>query len=137
MNINFVTVLWAAILQFIFGAVWYSAFFGKLWGRIHGFDKLTKEVQMKMMKSMGPIYVVQFLITVVTTFVLAIFMAYQPEWNAYAMAGFIWIGFIVPTQISGVLFGGTEPKWIVKKIAIQAFCSLFCLEIAALLLSFR
>ncbi|MBI2465168.1 DUF1761 domain-containing protein [Candidatus Shapirobacteria bacterium] len=131
MNINFGAVLLATILQFIWGAVWYSAFFGKLWGKMHGFDKLSKEVQEKMMKEMGPIYGVQFLVTLVTTVVLAIFIAYQPSWNAYAMAGFFWIGFVVPTQVSGVIFGGTEGKWVTTKIAIQAGAALGCLEIAA------
>ena len=136
MELNYLAVLIATVAQFICGAIWYSAFFGKLWGKMHGFDKLSKEVQQKMMKSMGPIYGVQFLVTLVTSFVLAIFLYYQPEWNPYAMAGFFWIGFVVPTQVSSVIFGGTESKWIVKKIAVQAGCSLLCLEVAATILHF-
>ncbi len=132
MNINFLAILVATIAQFIVGAVWYSALFGKLWGKIHGFDKLTKEIQDKMMKQMGPFYALQFGVTLLTSFVLAIFLAYQPDWNAYAMAGFFWLGFVVPTQVSGVIFGGTEGKWVVKKILVQAFASLACLESAAI-----
>jgi membrane protein YdbS with pleckstrin-like domain len=105
-----------------------------LWGKIHGFDKLPKEIQQKMMKMMGPTYAIQFFITLVTSFVLAIFLAYQPGWNAYVMVGFLWIGFVVPAQVSGVMFGGTENKWMVKKVAVQAGASLGCLEIAALVL---
>lgn len=128
---NYLAILVAAVAQFIIGAIWYMPLFGKLWGKIHGMDKVSEEEQKKMMKSMGPFLAVQFLVTLVTTFVLAIFIAYQPTWNAYAMAGFFWIGFVVPTQVSGVIFGGTNPKWIVAKILIQAGASFVCLEVAA------
>ncbi len=137
MELNYGAILLATILQFMFGAVWYSLLFGKLWGKIHEFDKLPKDVQQKMMKSMGPFYLVQFLITLLTTFILAIFVAFLPhDWNVYALAGFFWFGFVVPTQISGVIFGGTPPKWMFAKIAIQAGAAFFCLEIAAMILHF-
>lgn len=134
MTINYLAVLIAGIAQFIIGFVWYGPIFGNLWGRMHGFDKLSKEVQMEMMKKMTPFYVLQFFVTIVTTVVLAIFIANQPEWNAYAMAGFFWIGFVVPTQVSAVIFGGTEGQWIAKKIAVMAGASLLCLEAAAAIL---
>lgn len=129
-------VLLATVAQFIIGFVWYGPLFGNLWGKIHGFDKLPKETQRKMMKAMGPFYALQFGVTVVTTIVLAIFIYYLPhDWNVYALAGFFWIGFVVPTQVSSVIFGGTEGKWILTKIAVQAGASFFCLEVAAIILS--
>lgn len=136
MQLNFLAIIIATSVEFIIGAVWYSALFGKLWGEMHGFHKLPKAVQQKMMKSMGPFYVLQAFVTLVTTFVLALFITYLPTWNAYAMAGFFWIGFVVPTQVSAVVFGGTEPKWMVKKIAVQAGASLLCLEAAAAIIHF-
>lgn len=134
MQINFLAIVIATLVDFAIGAVWYSALFGKLWGKIHGFDKLPKQVQQQMMKSMGPYYGIQAFVTLITTFVLAIFITYLPLWNPYAMAGFFWIGFVVPAQVSAVIFGGTEPKWILKKLAIQAGASLVCLEAAAIIL---
>lgn len=135
MQLNYFAVILATILQFIFGALWYSLLFGKLWGKIHGFDKLSKEVQKKMMSQMGPYYGVQFVVTLVTTFVLAIFIANLPGWSAYGMAFFFWLGFTLPAQVGAVLFGGTEQKWIIKKIAVQAGAALGCLFIAAAVLS--
>jgi len=132
MELNYLAVLLATVLQFVCGAVWYSVFFGKLWGQIHGFDKLSKETQQKMMSKMGPFYGIQFLVTLVTSFVLAIFITYLPQdWNVYGLAGFFWLGFVVPAQVSGVIFGGTESKWMVKKIAVQTGASLLCLLSAA------
>lgn len=134
MNINYLAILLATVLQFIFGAVWYGAFFGKLWGKIHGFDKLPKEKQQELMKGMGILYLVQFIVTLITTFILAIFLAYVPDWNAYALAGFCWLGFIVPAQVSSVLFSNTDPKYRFQKILLQTGAALGCLEIAAIVL---
>ena len=136
MQLNYVAIIVATILQFAFGAVWYSALFGKLWGKIHGFDKLSKEVQEKMMKEMGPFYGLQALVTLVTTVVMAIFIANQPEWNAFAMAGFFWLGFVLPTQVSAVIFSNTPKEWMLKKVAVQSGAAFFCYEIAATVLHF-
>lgn len=135
MQLNWLSILIATAVQFAIGAIWYSALFGKLWGKIHGFDKLPKDVQQKMMKEMGPFYGVQLVMTLISTIVLAIFIVYLPRnWNVYALAGFFWIGFIVPAQVSAVIFGGTEKKWIVKKISVQSGAALLCIEAAAIIL---
>lgn len=131
MQLNYLAVIVATIVQFAIGFVWYGPIFGKLWGKIHGFDKLSKEVQQKLMKEMGPFYLLQALVTLVMAFVLVVFITYLPSWSAYILAGFLWIGFVVPTQVSSVIFGGTEGKWIFPKIAVQAGASLLSLEVAA------
>ena len=77
----------------------------------------------------------QFVGTLVTTFVLALFMAGLPgDWNPFGIAGFFWLGFVVPTQMSAVMFGGTPKQWMLKKTAIMALGSLACLMIAAAVL---
>lgn len=135
MELNYVTIAVATGAQFLVGAIWYTFLFGKLWGKIHGFDKLSKETQEKMMKSMGPMYGVQLLVTVISTVVLAIFINNLPGWNAYGMAVFFWLGFVMPAQVSAVIFGGTEGKWIVKKLGVQTFEALIRLLVAAAILS--
>lgn len=135
MQINYAAVLVASLAQFVFGAVWYTPVFGKLWGKIHGFDKVSKAEQQKMMKQMGPLLGMQFLVTVVTTVVLsAMLTGTTSAWNAYMFSGLCWLGFIVPTQVSAVLFGGTEPKWVVTKILIMAGGAFGCMMIAAAVL---
>ena len=136
LQINYLAVIVATVVQFALGFVWFGPIFGKMWGKIHGFDKLPKEVQQKMMKSMGPFYGLQALVTLVTSFVLAIFISYQPTWSPYGMAFFLWLGFVVPTQVSGVVFGGTEGKWIFPKISILAGGSIIFLEAAAAVIHF-
>lgn len=135
MTINYLAVLVASVAQFIIGAVWYMPLFGKTWGKIHGFETYSPAVQRQMQKKMLPLLVVQFIGTVVTTVVLAIFIAYLPlGWNVYALAGFFWIGFVVPTQVSAVIFGGTKPEWIVTKALIMAGGALLCLEAGAIII---
>ena len=132
MYINYVAVVVASVLQFIFGAIWYTPIFGKTWGRIHGFDKLPPEEQQKMMKSVGPMLATQFVITVITTSVFALLLnGFLGNWNVYGLAGFFWLGFMLPAEISAVIFSRTERKMMLLQIAIMAGASLACLEIAA------
>lgn len=135
MSLNYLAILLATIVEFFLGALWYMPLFGNLWGKIHGFDKVPEEKQKEMNKQMMPLLGVQLFFTLVTTVVLAIFLAYQPTWNSYAMSAFFWIGFVVPTQVAAVLFGGTNPKWVLTKIAVMAGGSLLCLETATLVLT--
>ncbi|MFZ1626491.1 MAG: DUF1761 domain-containing protein [Candidatus Moraniibacteriota bacterium] len=132
MELNYLAIVVATALQFICGWAWYMPLFGKAWGAMHGYDQLSEEDQEKAQKEMGLQLGLQFLGTLVTTFVLALFVAGLPtEWNTYGIAGFMWLGFVVPTQLSAVMFGGTPKQWMVKKIAIMASGSLASLMTAA------
>ena len=131
--INYTAVIIASIAQFVVGAIWYMPVFGKLWGRMHGFDLVAPETQKEMMKGMPPLLLMQFVGTLVTTTVFSLLVWGLPaEWNLFGIAFFLWLGFVVPTQVSAVVFGGTEPKWFVKKILVMAGGALLCLEVAAL-----
>jgi cytochrome b561 len=136
MQLNFIGIGIATVVQFAIGALWYSVLFGKLWMKMHDCDKLSREELKKMQQAMMPFYGLQLLMTLITTVILAIFLTYVPDWNYYALAGFIWLGFVLPTQVSGVIFGNTEKKWIVKKILVQTGMSLVGLEAAAIILHF-
>ena len=135
LGINIWAVIIATIAQFILGAIWYMPLFGKLWGQIHGFNKLSKKEQSEAQKSMMPLLLVQFVITFLTSLALAKLIALAPEYSAYKIAGIIWLGFFVPVQIGAVIFGGTEPKWFVKKIAVMSGSSLINIFVAAAIIS--
>lgn len=136
MYINYLAVLVAAVAQFIIGAIWYTPIFGKMWGKIHGFDAQSPEVQADMRKKMMPLLAAQFGVTLITTYVFALLLnGFPADWNRYGLAFFFWLGFVFPTQVSAVLFGGTDPKWIFWKIAIMAGGALACLEALAFVLT--
>lgn len=135
MDINFWAVLLATIAQFIIGAIWYMPVFGSLWGKIHGFEKYSKKEQTEMQKGMAPLMVVQFLLGGVTAFVMASLFGALPGYSVYMITLWLWIGFVVPTQTSAVVFGGTAPRWVITKTAIMAGGSLACMLVAAFVIS--
>jgi hypothetical protein len=132
MELNYGAIIVATVVQFIVGAIWYMPLFGKLWGEIHGFNTLTPEEQKAAQKHMLPLLALQLLLTLVTSFVFAVLLGGFPNtWNIYGIAGFFWLGFVMPAQVSAVIFGGTEPSWVVKKIAVSIGASLVCYLSAA------
>lgn len=132
MELNFVAIGVATVVQFVIGAAWYTPVFGTLWGKIHGFDTLSLAEQKAAQTQMMPLLLVQFALTFMTSFVLDLLLAGMPaDWNAYGFALFIWLGFVMPAQVSAVLFGGTEPKWVLSKIAVSIGASFFCYLAAA------
>lgn len=135
MDVNYAAVLLATVAQFAVGAIWYMPLFGKLWGEIHGFDKLTKKQQKEMQSKMGPYYGAQLFVTFLTAFVLAKFLVMSPDYSPYALGLMCWVGFLLPANVSSVIFGGTEPKWMAKKMAVMAGGSLACTIIAVAVLS--
>lgn len=47
-QLNWLAVGAAALAAFFLGAIWYTALFGKLWQRLHGYsDEMVKEMQAK------------------------------------------------------------------------------------------
>lgn len=42
MNLNYLAIVVATLVQFAIGAIWYMPLFGDLWRRIHGIAKPTK-----------------------------------------------------------------------------------------------
>jgi len=134
MSINYLAVIVASVAEFIIGAIWFMPIFGRLWGKIHGFKKLTKEEQKKAQSKMIPMLLLQFIVTIVTTIVLAKFIVLLPNYSAYLLAILLWIGFVVPTQVAAVIFGGTDPKWIITKTLIMNGGSVICLIVATAIL---
>ena len=134
MNINYTAVALAAVAEFVVGAIWYMPVFGDLWGKIHGFKKMNKVEQKEAQKQMMPMLAVQFLFTVVTTVALAKLIVLVPDYSVYSLAIIAWLGFVVPTQVAAVIFGGTDPKWVLKKILIMAGGSAVCLLVAVAIL---
>lgn len=126
MDVNIGAVLAATAVMFAIGAFWYMVPFGKIWGTMHGFDKLSKKEQKEAQAQMGPYYSIQLAVTIISAWVLAYFMVLLPDMAFYKIAFWVWLGFIVPTTASNVIFGGTESKWIVRKTLISVGGSFAC-----------
>lgn len=140
MEINYILILIATVAQFILGAVWYSPLmFGNTWMQIMEVTQLSKDELQKMQKEMAPFYIVQIVLTVLFTFVLAMSIYYLKQANvgfhAYGVAGWVWLGFVAPTQISCVIWANTKRRFWFKQIAIMAGCQLVGLMMTAFILS--
>jgi hypothetical protein len=135
MGVSIVAVAIATVAMFAVGAVWYMGLFAKQWGEMFGFDKLSKAKQKEMQKEMGPYMGVQAVVTFLSALVLAKLIAMLPGYSVYTVAFLVWAGFVFPTQVSAVIFGGVESKWIPRRIGIMASEALVHLMVAAWVIS--
>lgn len=126
----------AAVAQFILGAVWYSPLmFGKIWMRIMGMAQMSKEELQRLQKAMSPFYGLQFVLTLFMTFSFANFMAYATNLDVYHAAFWLWSGFVVPVQISAVIWGSTPKKFWLWQCFIMTSMQLAAIMLMAWILS--
>ena len=89
---------------------------------------------------MMPFYFLQLILTVIFTSFLALFIHYGSLANvgvgAYGVALLIWLAFIIPTQISGVIWGGSKKEYWLRQILIMSGNQLVGILIATFILSF-
>lgn len=119
MEIQFSLIAFATLWQFVLGALWYSPLmFGKLWMKIMGATQMSKEEMAKMQKEIAPFYLLQILLTLIFTWELAHTINADTGANPYFLALVTWFGYIVPIQISGVIWGSTPKKYWLKQICV-------------------
>ena len=136
MELNYIAILVATAAQFIVGMIWYMPLFGKAWGEIHGMQDVTPEKQKEMMQQMMPMLGAQLALTLVTSIVFGYFVAVLPQdWSTFSIAGLFWLGFVITAAIPLIMFGGTDKKWLMKKIGISIGGSLACFMVMALVFS--
>jgi len=105
MKINYPAVIVAAIVHFIIGGLWYGLIFGNQFIQLIGWSP-EKLAQMEK-QSHGWQYAVAFISSFVLVYILAHFLQYTKAKSAVAgiqTAFWLWLGFVVATQISTVVF---------------------------------
>ena len=135
MDVNLVAVAAATAVMFAIGAFWYMVPFGKIWGDIHGFDKLTKKQQQEMQQQMGPWYMVQLIVTIISAYALAVLINIAPGESHYYLAFLVWLGGVMPAQVAAMIFGGAPEGYVWHKIGISTSESLVHLLAAAWVIS--
>lgn len=107
--INFLAIILAGISNMAVGFVWYSeALFGKQWMKLTG---LTKEKLEKGQKDMPKIMITSFIAALIMAYCLKHSAVYGGAYNGTTgaslglMTGFFtWLGFMMPVQLTNVLF---------------------------------
>lgn len=114
MEINFVEVLVAAIASMVVGFLWYSPMvLGKAWMKEMG---LTSDKLQKAQREMGNLYGLSFVVALITAYVLSHvmmlsmdFYGYEAMMTGITTAFWMWLGFIMPVQLTDQIFG--SKKW--------------------------
>lgn len=116
-SINPLAVVTAAVISFIVGSLWYSPFlFGKHWAKLVGIKKTKKGMNYGWMR-----FLVYFAMMVVTSFVVAhalLFTAATTVAEALVVSFWIWLGFVAPITLGGILW---ENKPITLFVLNNAF----------------
>lgn len=137
-EVNYISVLAAAIASMAVGFVWYTVLFGKVWTKLMGF---TKESMEKAKKGMGKTYALSYLFTLLMAYVLFHIMVFSENFFHYSKvttgltsAFWVWLGFVMPVQVTDVLFGGKVWKLFAINTGFQ-LASLLAMGITLGLLS--
>lgn len=137
-SFNWLAIIAAVLMAFIFGSVWYGPLFGKLWAKEMGFKK-GKITFKKMIPSLS----LQLVQTFLTTYVLAhmvrfwlqlIHASNQEDFLCYngLIIGFLtWVGFYVPMQLGKVAW--EQKSW--KLFSINIGQDFFTLQIICQILT--
>lgn len=110
-NVNLLGVLLAGVVSMIVGFAWYSPMmFAKPWMKAMGY---TQGSLKKAQKEMGMLYGLSFLVSLLGAYVLSHVMALSMNFYHYGSvstglttAFWMWLGFIMPVQLTGEIFGG-------------------------------
>ncbi len=114
--INYWAVLGGAIFLFVVGMIWYGPLFGKKWMKLMGAENMTKEDIAKAQKEMMPMYVIQVLLGLVTSYVLYYFV--NMSGMGVVMGFWVWLGFAMP-MAAGAMWD-TQKGMKFTKFAIVA-----------------
>lgn len=136
MVVNYVLVAVATVVQFVLGALWYSpVLFGKIWMEIMECTNIPPEELKKMQKEMAPFYGLQLVLTLLTTVAFANLVPYVTAFSIYHLAFWIWVGFIAPIQIAGVVWANTKKQYWLKQILIMLSFQLVAIMLTAWILT--
>ncbi len=123
-DVNFLAVLVAGVVQFGIGSFWYSpVMFAKPWMRLM---KINPEEMKPSSNEMAKIFGVSLVGSIVMAYILAHFAEYAGAINITdgLMLGFwAWLGFIVTTHIHGVLY--EKKPWALFAINMGHYLACF------------
>ena len=106
-NLNLLAILVAAIATMPIGFLWYSPLlFANPWMREMGYDPNDKERIKEIQKSAGPTYFVAFIASLVSAFILALFLHHMNAHNleyGLLIGAHVWLGFVATVQLTSAL----------------------------------
>ncbi len=107
-TINYFAVVVSAVLSMLIGGIWYGPLFGKKWMEIVGVSASDLEARKKMQQSAGPLYALQFFLTLFQVLVLAHLIADTTRATGLERSLWICVAFVLPT-VAGASMWTAEP----------------------------
>lgn len=133
MTINYLAIILLTIVSFVGGWIWFSKpVFGKVWMRIHGFDRKTAEEIDVMMKDSGTFMFIEFIGTLILNYILYLIVVESVSLSsAFMTTSLLWLGFVLPAITSTVIWGGDNKRWMFAKVLISSIYRLIMMLLVA------
>lgn len=109
LNINLLAVGVSAIVSMVIGSIWYGPLFGKVYMKAVGMEQWSEVEREQMKKKMAVTYIVQFVASILTFFVLGWLIGALDERTVAGglkIALIVWAGFVVPLKLGDAIWGG-------------------------------
>lgn len=123
MEVNYLAIIVCAVASMVVGFVWYGFLFKKAWMQVMGIDmsKMSPEECKELQKGMGGVYLAQFILSLITAYILAYHIA---SWaggeTSIIIAICTWFGFVMTTVAGSALWSGKPKKLAWKMFFIVA-----------------
>jgi hypothetical protein len=135
-SVNYWAIATGAVASMVIGAIWYGPLFGKKWMDIVGVNSIDQEARKKMQKSAGPLYAVQFILTLFQVLVLAHLVADTDVAGGLERSLWIWAAFVIPTLAGAVMWTMENGKRKWSRFLIQGGYQLVMFIVFGLLLQY-
>lgn len=118
-TVNYWAIATGAVLSMVIGAIWYGPIFGRKWAELLGADMSDPETKKKMQKTAGPLYFVQFIMTLFQVMVLAHLVADTRLAGGIERSLWIWAAFVIPTLAGAVMWTNERGRLKWTRFLIQ------------------
>jgi hypothetical protein len=137
-SLNWPAIITLTVISFIFGSFWFGPLFGKIWMRIHDFEKKSKKDMEQAMKGMWKLMTAEFVANFFIIIGLACIIPAIPEYSGVRTALMVWVAFILPMCVSNILWGNDPKKYMIPKIALTSgYRLIMCLVAGYVLMVWR
>ena len=134
--VNYFAIVVGSVLSMAIGAMWYGPLFGKKWLEIVGATAEDLEARKKMQAAAGPLYVMQFVLTLFQVLVLAHLVADTTRVGGLERSLWIWAAFVIPTLAGAVMWTNEEGRRKWARFLVQGGYQLTIFIVFGLLLQF-
>lgn len=136
LTVNYYAVAAGAVLSMLAGSIWYGPLFGKKWMEIIGVNPADTDDRKNMQKGAGPLYGVQFVLSLFQVLVLAHLIADTTQATGLERSLWIWAAFVMPTLTGTVMWTNESGKLKWARFLIQGGYQLVMFIIFGLLLHY-